>query len=80
MVASVYVNDEANELTLCMNDGDTVYHVGITYSTGGGYSISEIGKFNLISEGSIINVLTSTSTNRPLSTSQLLQIQQTMPL
>lgn len=67
MVASVYVNKEANELTLYMNDGDTVYHVGITYSTGGGYSISEIGKFNLISEGSIINVLTSTSSNKPLS-------------
>lgn len=67
MVASVYVNDEANELTLYMNDGDTVYHVGITYSTGGGYSISEIGKLNLISEGSIINVLTSTSSNKPLS-------------
>lgn len=67
MVASVYVNDKADELTLYMNDGDTVYHVGITYSTGGGYSISEIGKFNLISEGSIINVLTSTSPNRPLS-------------
>lgn len=67
MVASVYVNDEANELTLYMNDGDTVYHVGITYLTGGGYSISEIGKFNLISEGSIINVLTSTSSNKPLS-------------
>lgn len=67
MVASVYVNDEANELTLYMNDGDTVYHVGITYSAGGGYSISEIGKFNLISEGSIINVLTSTSSNKPLS-------------
>lgn len=67
MVASVYVNDEANELTLYMNDGDAVYHVGIAYSTGGGYSISEIGKFNLISEGSIINVLTSTSSNKPLS-------------
>lgn len=67
MVASVYVNDAASELTLYMNDGDTVYHVGITYSTGGGYSISEIGKFNLISEGSIINVLTSTSSNKPLS-------------
>lgn len=67
MVASVYVNDEAGELTLYMNDGDTVYYVGITYSTGGGYSISEIGKFNLISEGSIINVLTSTSSNKPLS-------------
>lgn len=67
MVASVYVNDEANELTLYMNDGDTVYHVGITYSTGGGYSISEIGKFNLISEGSVVNVLTSTSSNKPLS-------------
>ena len=66
-VASVYVNDEANELTLYMNDGDAVYYVGITYSTGGGYSISEIGKFNLISEGSIINVLTSTSSNKPLS-------------
>lgn len=67
MVASVYVNDEANKLTLYMNDGDTVYYVGIAYSTGGGYSISEIGKFNLISEGSIINVLTSTSSNKPLS-------------
>lgn len=67
MVASVYVNNEANELTLYMNDGDTVYHVSITYSTSGGYSISEIGKFNLISEGSIINVLTSTSSNKPLS-------------
>lgn len=67
MVASVYVNDEANELTLYMNDGDTVYYVGITYSTGGGYSISEIGKFNLILEGSIVNVLTSTSSNKPLS-------------
>lgn len=67
MVASVYVNDEANELTLHMNDGDAVYYVGITYSAGGGYSISEIGKFNLISEGSIINVLTSTSSNKPLS-------------
>lgn len=67
MIASVYVNDEANELTLYMNDGDTVYYVGITYSTGGGYSISEIGKSNLISEGSIINVLTSTSSNKPLS-------------
>ena len=67
MVASVHVNNEANELTLYMNDGDAVYYVGITYSTGGGYSISEIGKFNLISEGSIINVLTSTSSNKPLS-------------
>lgn len=67
MVASVYVNDEANKLTLYMNDGDAVYYVGIAYSTGGGYSISEIGKFNLISEGSIINVLTSTSSNKPLS-------------
>lgn len=67
MVASVYVNDEANELTLYMNDGDVVYCVGITYLTSGGYSISEIGKSNLISEGSIINVLTSTSSNRPLS-------------
>lgn len=67
MVASVYVNDEASELTLYMSDGNTVYHVGITYSTGSGYSISEIGKFNLISEGSVINVLTSTSSNRPLS-------------
>lgn len=67
MVASVYVNDEANELTLYMNDGDAVYYVGITYSTGGGYSISEIGKFNLMSEGSITNVLTSTSSNKPLS-------------
>lgn len=67
MVASVYVNNEANELTLYMNDGDVVYCVGITYSTSGGYSISEIGKYNLISEGSIINVLTSTSSNRPLS-------------
>ena len=67
MVASVYVNKEANELTLYMNDGDTVYCVGITYSTSGGYSISKIEKFNLISEGSIINVLTSTSSNKPLS-------------
>ena len=67
MVASVYVNDEANELTLYMNDGNAVYYVGITHSTGGGYSISEIGKFNLIFEGSIINVLTSTSSNKPLS-------------
>lgn len=67
MVASVYVNDEANELTLYMNDGDAVHYVSITYSTGSGYSISEIGKFNLISEGSIINVLTSTSSNKPLS-------------
>lgn len=67
MVASVYVNDEANKLTLYMNDGDAVYYVGIAYSTGSGYSISEIGKFNLISEGSIINVLTSTSSNKPLS-------------
>lgn len=67
MVASVYVNNEANKLTLYMNDGDAVHHVGITYSTGGGYSISEIGKFNPISEGSIINVLTSTSSNKPLS-------------
>lgn len=67
MVASVYVNAEANKLTLYMNDGDTVCYVGITYSTGGGYSISEIGKSNLISEGSIINVLTSTSSNKPLS-------------
>lgn len=67
MVASVYVNDEANKLTLYMNDGDAVYHVGIAYSTGGGYSISEIEKLNLISEGSIINVLTSTSSNKPLS-------------
>lgn len=66
MVASVYVNDGAKELTLYMNDGDTVYHVGITYSTGG-YSISEIGKFNLVSEGLIVNELTSTSSNRPLS-------------
>lgn len=67
MVASVYVNDKANELTLYMNDGDAVHYVGITYSTGGGYSISKIGKFNPISEGSIINVLTSTSSNKPLS-------------
>ena len=67
MVASVYVNDEANELTLYMNDGGAVYYVGITYSTSGGYSISKIGKLNLISEGSIINVLTSTSSNKPLS-------------
>lgn len=67
MVASVYVNDKANELTLYMNDGNTVYYTGITYSTDGRYSISEIGKFNLISEGSIINVLTSTSSNKPLS-------------
>lgn len=67
MVASVCVNNEANELTLYMNDGDTVYYVGIAYSTGSGYSISEIGKFNLISEGSIVNVLTSTSSNKPLS-------------
>lgn len=67
MVASVYVNSEADKLTLYMNDGDTVYYIGIAYSTGGGYSISEIGKFNLISEGSIVNTLTSTSTNRPLS-------------
>lgn len=67
MVASVYVNDETNELTLYMNDGDAVYYVGITYSTSSRYSISEIGKFNLISEGSIINVLTSTSSNKPLS-------------
>lgn len=67
MVASVYVNSEASELTLYMNGGNTVYYVGITYSTGSGYSISEIGKFNLISEGSIINVLTSTSSNKPLS-------------
>lgn len=67
LVASVYVNDKADELTLYMNDGDVVYHVGITYSTSGGYSISEIGKFNLVSEGSIINVLTSTSSNKPLS-------------
>ena len=67
MVASVYVNNEANKLTLYMNDGDSVYYVGITYSTGGGYSISEIGELNLISEGSVINVLTSTSSNKPLS-------------
>lgn len=67
MVASVYVNNGANKLTLYMNDGDTVYHVGITYSTSGGYSISEIGKLNLISEGSIIDALTSTSSNKPLS-------------
>lgn len=66
MVASVYVNNEANKLTLYMNDGDTVHYVGITYSASG-YSISEIGKLNLISEGSIINVLTSTSSNKPLS-------------
>lgn len=66
-VASVYVNGEANELTLYMNDGDVVYYVGIAYSTGGGYSISKIGKFNLISEGSIVNALTSTSSNKPLS-------------
>ena len=65
LVASVYV--KANELTLHMNDGDTAYYVGITYSTGSGYSISEIGKFNLTSEGSVINVLTSTSSNKPLS-------------
>lgn len=67
MVASVYVNNEANKLTLYMNDGNAVYYVGITYSTGGEYSISKIGKLNLISEGSIINVLTSTSSNKPLS-------------
>lgn len=67
MVASVYVNDGANELTLHMNDRDTVYCVSITYSTSGGYSISEIEKFSLISERSIINVLTSTSSDKPLS-------------
>lgn len=67
MIASVYVNDEANKLTLYMNDGGAVYYIGIAYSTGGGYSISEIGKFNLISERSIINVLTSTSSDKPLS-------------
>ena len=67
MVASVCVNDKANELTLYMNGGDVVYYVGITYSTGGGYSISEIGKFNPIPEGSIINVLTSDSSSKPLS-------------
>lgn len=67
MVASVYVDKGANKLTLYMNDGGTVYHVGITYSTSGGYSISEIGKLTLISEGSIINALTSTSSNKPLS-------------
>lgn len=67
MVASVYVNNEANKLTLYMNDGDAVYYVGIAYSTGSGYSISEIGKYNFISEGSIINVLTSTSSDKPLS-------------
>lgn len=67
MVASVYVNNEANELTLYMNDGGVVYYIGIAYSTGSGYSISKIGKLNLISEGSIINVLTSTSSNKPLS-------------
>lgn len=67
MVASVYVNDEANELTLYMNDGNAVYYVGITYSTGGGYSISKIGRSNLIFEWSTINVLTSTSSNKPLS-------------
>lgn len=67
MVASVHVNDGANELTLYMNDGGAVCYVGITYSTGGGYSISKIGKFNLVSEGSIVNALTSTSSNKPLS-------------
>lgn len=67
MVASVYVNSEANKLTLYMNNGDVVYYVGITYSTSGGYSISEIGKSNHISEGSIVNVLTSTSPDKPLS-------------
>lgn len=67
MVASVHVNAGANKLTLYMNDGAAAYYVGITYSTSGGYSISEIGKFNLISEGSIVNVLTSTSSNKPLS-------------
>lgn len=67
MVASVYVNDEANKLTLYMNDRDTVHYVGITYLAGSGYSISEIGKLNLISEGSIVNALTSTSSNKPLS-------------
>lgn len=67
LVASVYVNDKASELTLYMNDGGVVYYVGITYSTGDGYSISEIGKFTLISEGSIVNELTSTSSNKPLS-------------
>jgi hypothetical protein len=67
MVASVYVNSEANKLTLHMNDGEAVYYVSITYSTGSGYSISEIGKLNLISEGSIIDVLTSSSSNKPLS-------------
>lgn len=67
MVASVYVDDKANKLVLYMNNGDTVYNVGITYSEGGGYSISKIGKLNLLSEGSIINELTSTSSNSPLS-------------
>lgn len=70
MVASVYVNNEADELTLYMNDGDSVYYVGITYSTGNVYSISEIGKLNLISEGLIVNALTSTSPNKPLSAAQ----------
>lgn len=66
MVASVYA-DGTNKLTLYMNDGNIAYNIGIAYSTGSGYSISEIGKSTLISEKLVVNTLTSTSSNRPLS-------------
>lgn len=64
--ASVFTNGD-DSLTISINYENIAHIVTITYSTGSGYAIDEFSKINLVYKTEIKNVLTDSSTDKPLS-------------
>lgn len=64
--ASVFTNG-GDSLTISINYENIAHIVTITYSTGSGYAIDEFSKIDLVYKTEIKNVLTDSSTDKPLS-------------
>lgn len=64
--ASVFTNGD-DSLTISINYENIAHIVTITYSTGSGYAIDEFSKIDLVYKTEIKNVLTDSSTDKPLS-------------
>lgn len=64
--ASVYADNSGN-LNIMFVVLIHTYFVSMHYSSGGGYSIDQIGQGSLVEVADVNNTLTSSSTNKPLS-------------
>lgn len=64
--ASVFTNSD-NSLTISINYENIAHVVTIVYSASSGYAIDEFSKIDLVYKTEIKNVLTDSSTDKPLS-------------